>query len=234
MKCSESRFPARAGFRAVTVNLRCRRNRRGSPLELLLRTATERRLRPADRADHGQVGAPRERSPDTLRCRFMQNTLRLVGVLVILLLVPVATASNDDVQPDKFSDWNRIETIPAGVRTTVRFLDDGSSKYLNTKGRFSSFSETSIVLELKDGTVRAIQRDTVQDIRVRRPFFKRKGGWILGIGSAVVFCAIWTCDGDITPVFMPIFTATYAVPLGLVGALLTPTRLVYRSSVSDD
>ena len=164
----------------------------------------------------------------------MQYALRLVGVLVILFLVPVATASNDDVQLDKFSDWNRIETIPAGVRTKVRFLDDGSSKYVNTKGRFSSFTETSIVLELKDGTVRAIQRETVQDIRVRRPFFKRKVGWIVGIGSAAVFCAVWTCDGDITPVFMPIFTATYAVPLGLAGALLTPTRLVYRSSVSDD
>lgn len=227
-------FRPGSAFGAVTVTFHCRRDRRWSLLELLQQAAARLRLRPADRADHGRVRVLRELSLDTLRCRFVEYALRLVGVLVILSLVPVAAASNGDVQQDKFSDWNQIETIPAGVRTKVRFRDDGSSKYVNAKGRFSSFSETSIVLVQKDGTTRAIQRESVQDIRVRRPFFKRKAGWIVGIGSAVIFCAVWTCDGDITPVFMPIFTATYAVPLGLVGALLTPNRLIYRSSVSDD
>ena len=194
--------------------------------------AVARRLRPADRAYNRRAASLSERDAGPFWCRFVQYALRLVGVVVVLSLTPVTAVSSQDVQQDKFSDWNRIETIGAGVRTKVRLLESRSSEYVIVKGRFSSFSESSIILVLNDGSTQSIQRESVRVVRVRRSFFKRRLGWIVGAGAAALSCALATCDADITPLFIPIFTASYAAPAGLVACILSPNRLVYRSNGS--
>lgn len=203
-------------------------------MDCVLSVGATWRLEPVGRADYERAGAPCERNPGIMRCRFVQCLLRLAGALAALYLIPVPAVSNDEVQPDKFSDWNRIETLSAGVRTKIRFLEGGSSDDVIVKGRLSSFNETSIVLMLDDGGTQSIQRDSVRVVRVRRSLLKRRMGWIAGAGAAAIACALATCDADITPIFMPILTAAYAAPIGLVGCLLSPTRLVYRSSAADD
>ena len=188
----------------------------------------------ADRANDGR-GAPTGGSHQVAsRWQLTQYMLRLVGVLVALSLTPVPAVSSDDVKQDARSDWSRLETIAAGARTKVRYLEAGTSEDLIVKGHFSSFSETSIVLVLKDGVTQSIQKDSVQFVRVRRPFLKRKVGWIVGAGAAALACALASCDADITPSFIPIFTASYAGPIGLLACFLSRTRLVYRSDLSID
>lgn len=189
---------------------------------------------PADRANDWHGAPPGESHPVASRRQVAHYMVRLAGVLAALTLTAVPAVSNDDVQQDARSDWSRIETIPAGVRTKVRFHEAGASKSVIVKGHFSSFSETAIVLVLKDGVTQSIQRESVQFVRVRRPFLKRRVGWIVGLGAAALSCALASCDADITPSFIPIFTASYAGPVGLAACFLSRTRLVYRSISSVD
>ena len=200
----------------------------------LLSVAAAWRLRPVGSANYGRAGALWEHDPDILRWRFVQRMSRLGGVLAVLSLIPALAASSDDEQQNARSDWSRIETIAPGVRTKVSFLESGSPRPVDIKGRFSSFSDTSIVLVLNDGTTRSIRKESVRAVRTRRPFMKRRIGWIVGGAAAALSCALATCDADITAAFIPIFTAAYAGPAGLAACLLAPPRLVYRSRTGDD
>ena len=188
----------------------------------------------ADRANDGRGSPTGGSKPVASEWQFAQYVPRLVALLVVLSLTPVPAVSSDDVQKDARSDWSRLETISAGVRTKVRYLDAGTSEDIIVKGHFSSFSEISIVLVLKDGFTQSIQRDSVQFVRARRPFLKRRIGWIVGAGAAALSCALASCDADITPSFIPLITASYAGPIGLVACLLSPNRLVYQSNLSVD
>ena len=189
---------------------------------------------PPDRANDGRGPSPGGSNSVWSQWQVPQYMIRLVGLVVALTLAAVSAVSNDDVQQDARSDWSRIETIPEGVRIKVRFHEAGASESVTVKGHFSSFSETSIVLVRNDGVTQSIQRESVQFVRVRRPFLKRRIGWIVGLGAAALSCALASCDADITPSFIPIFTASYAGPIGLVACFLSRTRLVYRSPSSID
>lgn len=193
-----------------------------------------RDLGSAGRANDGRGAPTGGSSPVASRWRLAQNMARVVGALIVLALTPAPAVSSNDVKQDARSDWGRLETIAAGARTKVRFHEGGAAESVIVKGHFSSFSETSIVLVLKDGVTQSIQKDSVQFVRVRRPFLKRKAGWIVGAGAAALACALASCDADITPSFIPIFTASYAGPIGLLACFLSRTRLVYRSDLSID
>lgn len=155
---------------------------------------------------------------------------RFSWITLALFLIADPAHSSEDKQLIKFEDWNSVQELATGVRTHVRIFKSnvqaGDSRKI--KGRLVSATTVSITLLTKEGTTRTIQRDSIQTVRVRRPFMKRPAGWILGVGVAIVACATGACQ-DITPLFVPLVLSAYAVPAALAGFFITPPKLVYRA-----
>ena len=103
--------------------------------------------------------------------------------LVALLLLTVLPACTTRHMPT----WSRVQGVPASTKTEVRLYKDeaprGSRKL---KGRFHSATDDSVTLRLRNGQTRTLQKKAVRKVLTRRPFLKRKPGWIaLGVAFAI-------------------------------------------------
>lgn len=155
---------------------------------------------------------------------------RFSWISLALFLIADPAHSSEDKQLVKFEDWNSVRELAPGVRTHVQIFKSNvqAGDLRKIKGRLVSATTASITLLTKEGNTRTIQRDSIQTVRVRRPFMKRPAGWILGIGVAIAACATIACE-DITLHLQPLVVATYAVPAALAGFFITPPKLVYRA-----
>ena len=85
-------------------------------------------------------------------------------------------------------DWSRVQAVPPKTKTDVHLYKDeapqGSQKI---QGRFDSATTGSLTLRLKDGQTRTMEKSAVRKVLTRRPFAKRKPGWIaLGVTLGIL------------------------------------------------
>ncbi len=110
----------------------------------------------------------------------MQGLYWLLPALLLLAGAPAAAK----IRPD----WSKVGAIEPGRATTVLLYKDaapaGSRKI---KGRFSSATDESITLAMRDGQSRTLQKSAVRKVLIRRPFAKRYPGWIAaGVSAAII------------------------------------------------
>ncbi len=112
-----------------------------------------------------------------------------VGLVPLLLLagVPGCAARHD---------WSQVQAVAPDTKTEVQ-LYEGSAPYeeRRIRGRFLSATDDSVTLELKDGTTKIFQKETIRKVRTRRPLGKRWQGWVaLGV-SALLVSQLGNLDG---------------------------------------
>ena len=102
---------------------------------------------------------------------------------VLLFFLPILTSCAARHMPD----WSRVQAVPLQTKTEVQLYEDGAPQgSRKVKGRFDSATADSVTLTLKDGQTRRLPKSSVRKVLTRRPFLKRKPGWIaLGVAFAI-------------------------------------------------
>ena len=96
----------------------------------------------------------------------------------------------------KKADWSRVQAVPHNRKTEVRLYQDAAPQgNRKIKGRFDSATADSITLVLEDGQTRTVDKQAVRKVLTRRPFLKRKPGWI-ALGTTSLFCLATVAGGD--------------------------------------
>ena len=118
-------------------------------------------------------------------------------------------------------DWSRVQAVPPKTKTDVHLYKDeapqGSQKI---QGRFDSATTGSLTLRLKDGQTRTMEKSAVRKVLTRRPFAKRKPGWIaLGVTLGILSLK-WT---DHKPISTPQAHAVFTLPIA--GAFFYGSRM---------
>ena len=103
--------------------------------------------------------------------------------LVLLFFLPILTSCAARHMPD----WSRVQAVPLQTKTGVQLYKDGAPQgSRKVKGRFDSATADSVTLTLEDGQTRTLPKSSVRKVLTRRPFLKRKPGWIaLGVAFAI-------------------------------------------------
>ncbi len=112
---------------------------------------------------------------------------RICGLLLVTVLSLSAGAPEAAAGFWVKRDWNRVQIVTPGTRTTVRLYKDraprGKRKF---SGRFHSATVDSVTLLLPGGHTRTLPKQDVRKVKIRRPFKKRYQGWVTaGAGTAV-------------------------------------------------
>ena len=102
-------------------------------------------------------------------------------------------------QNPKKADWSRVQAVPSHRKTAVRLYQDAAPPASRRiKGRFVSATADSITLRPKDGQTRAVDRQAVRKVLIRRSFAKRWPGWVaLGVAAALVEIILARPGGDL-------------------------------------
>ena len=113
----------------------------------------------------------------------------------------------------KKADWSRVQAVPRHRKTVVRLYEDAAPPASRRiKGRFVSATPDSITLVLKDGQTRTVHKQDVRKVLTRRPFKKRKPGWI-ALGVTLAILAAMPLDSDDTrPILAPLAHASITFP----------------------
>ena len=112
----------------------------------------------------------------------MTKFQRMHGLLALLFL---AGASGDAaIKPD----WSKVRAIqPGRVAVVLLYEDAAPAGSRKIKGLFSSATDESVTLAMKNGQSRTAEKRAVRKVLVRRPFAKRYLGWIAaGVSAAVI------------------------------------------------
>ena len=111
---------------------------------------------------------------------FRKTTATGLVLLLLLFLLPSCAARH-------MPDWSRVQAVPPKTKTDVHlYKDEAHQGSRKIKGRFDSAAADSITLKLKDGQTRTLEKQAVRKVLTRRPFSKRKPGWIaLGVAFAI-------------------------------------------------
>ena len=106
------------------------------------------------------------------------TTIRTFALTLAMLMAIQPTAAS----------WANVRNIPPGTRVNVRMLDSGNQgSYSITKGRFESADEHTLVLRTnRRRQTLMLPKSTVEEIRVRIPFARRKMPWIATGAAGVV------------------------------------------------
>lgn len=116
----------------------------------------------------------------------------IIRTFAVTLAVLTAT------QPTAAS-WANVRNIPPNTRISVRMLDNVSqSGYSVTKGRFESADDDTLMLRTKRQTL-MLPKSTVEEIRVRIPFNKRKMPWIITSATGIATLIVLPYGGFRTP-----------------------------------
>ena len=145
---------------------------------------------------------------------FTKTTASALALLLSLSLLPSCAARHTP-------DWSRVQAVSPKTKTEVQLYKDevpqGSRKI---KGRFDSATDGSITLRLKDGQTRTLEKQAVRKVLTRRPFSKRKPGWIaLGVTLGILALK-WT---DHHPISTPQAHAVFTLPIA--GAFFYGSRM---------
>ena len=113
----------------------------------------------------------------------------------------------------KKASWSRVQAVPRDTKTVVHlYKDEAHQGSRKIKGRFDSAAADSITLVLKDGQTRTVQKQAVRKVLTRRPFSKRKPGWIaLGVTLGILSLK-WT---DHHPISTPQAHAVFTLPIAV-------------------
>ena len=111
---------------------------------------------------------------------FRKTTASALALLLSLSLLPSCAARH-------MPDWSRVQAVPLQTKTEVQLYEDGAPQgSRKVKGRFDSATADSVTLTLEDGQTRRLPKSSVRKVLTRRPFLKRKPGWIaLGVAFAI-------------------------------------------------
>ena len=111
---------------------------------------------------------------------FGKTTATGLALLLFLSILPACAARH-------MPDWSRVQVVPLQTKTEVQlYKDEAHQGSRKIKGRFDSAAADSITLKLKDGQTRTLEKQAVRKVLTRRPFSKRKPGWIaLGVAFAI-------------------------------------------------
>ena len=112
---------------------------------------------------------------------FTKTTATGLALLLLLSILPSCAARH-------MPDWSRVQAVPPKTKTDVHlYKDEAHQGSRKIKGRFDSAAADSITLKLKDGQTRTLEKQAVHKVLTRRPFSKRKPGWIaLGVAFGVM------------------------------------------------
>ena len=103
---------------------------------------------------------------------FRKTTATGLVLLLLLFLLPSCAARH-------MPHWSRVQAVPPKTKTDVHlYKDEAHQGSRKIKGRFESAAADSITLKLKDGQTRTLEKQAVRKVLTRRPFSKRKPGWI--------------------------------------------------------
>ena len=97
----------------------------------------------------------------------------------------------------KKADWSRVQAVPHNTKTVVRLYQDAAPRgNRKIKGRFVSATADSVMLVLKDGQTRTVDKQAVRKVLIHRPFGKRWQGWV-ALGATFLFLeAVFAGDFD--------------------------------------
>ena len=112
---------------------------------------------------------------------FRKTTATGLVLLLLLFLLPGCAARH-------MPDWSRVQAVPPETKTEVQLYKDGAPQGASrkVKGHFDSATADSVTLTLEDGQTRTLPKSSVRKVLTRRPFLKRKPGWIaLGVAFAI-------------------------------------------------
>ena len=137
---------------------------------------------------------------------FRKTTASGLALLLSLSLLPSCAARHTP-------DWSRVQAIPPKTKTDVHlYKDEAPQGSRKIKGRFDSAAADSITLTLKDGQTRTLEKQAVRKVLTRRPFSKRKPGWIaLGVTLGILSLK-WT---DYHPISTPQAHAVFTLPIAV-------------------
>ena len=137
---------------------------------------------------------------------FRKTTATGLVLLLLLFLLPSCAARH-------MPDWSRVQAVPQKTKTDVHlYKDDAHQGSRKIKGRFDSAAADSITLKLKDGQTRTLEKQAVRKVLTRRPFSKRKPGWI-ALGVTLTILAAMPLDSDDPrPISSPLAHATITLP----------------------
>ena len=145
---------------------------------------------------------------------FRKTTATGLMLLLFLSILPGCAARH-------MPDWSRVQAVPPATKTEVQLYEDVAPQASRKiKGRFKSSTDGSITLRLKDGQSRTLQKQAVRKVLTRRPFSKRKPGWIaLGVTLGILSLK-WT---DHHPISTPQAHAVFTLPIA--GAFFYGSRM---------
>ena len=152
----------------------------------------------------------------------------VLGLAALIVLGPAQ--AEPPKAPKGAAGWARVESLQPGKATRlVLFKDRAAPGARKIKGVFSSATDSSVTIMLKDGRTRTIERQAIRAVRVSRRA-RRRYGWIPGAAVFVAWLGYTLSEGDFTPGGRLLLSTVYSAPAWFLGYLLTPsTRSVYRA-----
>ena len=137
---------------------------------------------------------------------FTKTTATGLALLLLLSILPSCAARH-------MPNWSRVQAVPPKTKIEVQlYKDEAPQESRKVKGRFDSAATGSVTLTLKDGQTRTLEKQAVRKVLTRRPFSKRKPGWIaLGVTLGILSLK-WT---DHHPISTPQAHAVFTLPIAV-------------------